>query len=125
MKLTITRLLETSKFLATEVGQAIPGFFDYMAEFVEQVTRSLRGGLTFADNFDAEVKTVSLVHDTEQIISATKTVAGIIPLRVVSKTTSVTAFGWHYNDQNSLVVKASFLGGDLASSKPVVIVLLF
>lgn len=124
MKLTITRLLETSKFLATEVGQAIPSFFDYMAEFVEQVTRSLRRGLTFTDNFDCEVKTVSLAHNAEQVVSATKTVVGVVPLRVISKTSGISSLVWYYSDQGSLVLKASFSDAP-TDSKSVVIVLLF
>lgn len=123
MKITLTRLLETSKYLATEVGQAIPGFFDYMAEFVEQVTRSLRSGLTFSDNFDCEVKTVTLKHNTEQIVSATKSVFGILPVRVVSQGTGIESFAWWYNDQGTLTVKAAFTGAPTAAQSVVLVVL--
>lgn len=124
MRITLTRLLETSKYLATEVGQAIPGFFDYMAEFVEQVTRSLRSGLTFSDNFDCDVKTVTLTHNTEQIVSATKTAFGILPVRVVSQGVGIESFAWWYNDQGALTVKAAFTGSP-TSAQSVVIVVLF
>ena len=66
MKLTITRVLETAKVLATEAGQQIGDFISYMAEFVDQVVRALRNGLTFKDNFDCEVRLVSLLHNTAQ-----------------------------------------------------------
>ncbi len=124
MKITITRLLDTAKFLATEVGQAIPGFFEYMAEFVEQTTRALRSGLTFADNFDCQVKTVSLKHDTIQVVSATKAVTGIIPVRVVSKTNSIASFGWWYSDNGELTVKMAYT---ITTTDPldVVLVILF
>ena len=124
MRVTLTRLLETSKYLATEVGQAIPGFFDYMAEFVEQVTRALRSGLTFYDNFDCEVKQVTLKHDTEQILSATKTVTGIIPLRVISKSVGVQSLAWWYSDSGNLTVKIGFTGSP-TESQTVVLVVLF
>lgn len=123
MKITLTRLLETSKYLATEVGQAIPGFFDYMAEFVEQVTRSLRSGLTFSDNFDCDIKTVSLKHNTEQIISSNKSAIGIIPIRVISQGTGLDSFAWWYSDQGNLTLKASFTGSPTAAQSVVVVVL--
>lgn len=124
MKLTITRLLETSKILATEVGQAIPDFFDYIAEFVEQVTRSLRGGLTFADNFACEIKTVTVKHNTEQVVSSTKQVVGIIPIRVISTSIGIDSFTWFYSDRGELTIKASLTGAPTATT-PIVIVILF
>lgn len=108
MKITITRLLETSKLLATKVGQEIPDFFNYMGEFVEQVTRSLRSGLTFTDNFDCAIKTVSLSHEVAQVIESSKVVTGIIPLRVYSQTYLLRDFGWYYDNQGRLTVKAGF-----------------
>ena len=123
MRITLTRLLEAAKYAATQVGQEIPDFFDYMSEFVEQVTRSLRNGLSFGDNFNCEVKTITLKHDTPQIVSATKTVTGIIPIRVVSKD-FIDAFAWYYSEAGELTVRAKFTGPPLGSIS-VVIVLLF
>lgn len=108
MKITITRLLETSKFLATKVGQEIPEFFNYMGEFVEQVTRSLRSGLTFVDNHDCSVRTVSLRHDTAQVIEVQKTVSTILVGRVFSQTYSLSEFGWYYDSQGRLTVKVGY-----------------
>lgn len=124
MKLTITRLLETSKILATEVGQAIPDFFDYIAEFVEQVTRSLRGGLTFADNFACEVRSVTVKHNTAQVVSATKQAVGIIPIRVISTSTGIDSFAWYYSDRGELTIKAT-LTGSPTDTTSIVIVILF
>lgn len=108
MKITLTRVLETSKILATDIGQKIPDFFNYMAEFVEQVVRALRNGLTFQDNFDCLVKTVSLQHDVPQVVSADRKVNGIIPLRVMSQSLKLDGFGWYYDQQNRLTVNATF-----------------
>lgn len=108
MKITLTRLLETAKILSTEVGQAIPEFFQYMAEFVEQTVRSLRNGLTFSDNFYGEMKQVSLTHDTAQQIYSTRQVTEVRFVRAIKQDTILIGWGWYYDDQNRLTVKAKF-----------------
>ena len=110
MKITLTRVLETTKILATEVGQQIPDFFSYMAEFVEQVVRTLRNGLTFQDNFDCAVKIYSLVHNVTQVISSDRPVQAIQVMRVYSQTQQLVGFNWSYNDQGQLTVTVSFSG---------------
>ncbi len=108
MKITLTRVLETGKILATDVGQKIPDFFQYMGDFVEQVVRATRNGLNFRDNFDCVVKQVTLTHDTAQTIQVTKPVSEIIVSRVVSQTYILAAFGWYYDQQNNLTIRAKF-----------------
>jgi hypothetical protein len=107
VKVTITRLLETSKLLATKVGQEIPDFFSYMSDFVEQVTRALRGGLSFADNFNCEVRTISLKHNTPQVLEVTKPVTGMIPTRLQSRAYLIDAFNWFYDSDGRLTIQAS------------------
>jgi hypothetical protein len=124
MKLTITRVLETAKVLATEAGQQIGDFISYMAEFVDQVVRALRNGLTFKDNFDCEVRLVSLLHNTAQIVSSTRTVTGIIPVRLVRQDLMLRDFGWYYDDNGRLTVKASF-DADPGNAVDVQLVMLF
>jgi hypothetical protein len=124
MKLTITRVLETAKVLATEAGQEIGDFISYMAEFVDQVVRALRNGLTFKDNFDCEVRLVSLLHNTAQIVSSTRTVTGIIPVRLVRQDLMLRDFGWYYDDNGRLTVKASF-DADPGNAVDVQLVMLF
>lgn len=108
MKITLTRVLETGKILATDVGQKIPDFFQYMGEFVEQVVRTLRNGLTFQDNFDCVVKKLTLIHDTPQAIEVPKTASKIDVQRVYSQTSICTGFGWYYDVQGNLTVVAKF-----------------
>lgn len=123
MKITITRLLDSAKYLATEVGQAIPDFFTYMAEFVEQATRSLRNGLTFSDNFDCQVKEVKLTSGVASEVSATKAVTGIIPVRVVSQVHGLESFAWWYSDNGKLTVKAVFTSVPTAPVDVVLVIL--
>jgi hypothetical protein len=108
MKITLTRLLETSKILATDLGKQVPEFFNYLSEFVEQTIRSLRKGLTFQDNFDCEVKTVRLQHNTPQVIQSEKPATGIIPIRLVSQSHSLLSFSWYFDQQGRLTIKANF-----------------
>ncbi len=123
-KFTVTRLLETARYLQTDVGRQLSDFLTYMAEFVEQTVRALRSGLTFADNFDCQVKPVSVKHGVAQVISASKTIVGIIPIRVLSTTTGLDAFAWYYDDQGIPTIKASFTGAP-AQPVEILLVLLF
>lgn len=124
MKFSVSRLLETAKYLNTEVGKQVPDFFSYMADFVENTARCLRVGLTFSDNFACDVKTVSLTSGADQVISATKPVVGIIPLRVVSQTAGLDSFAWFYDKGGRLTVRATFTGSP-TSALDVLLVLLF
>ena len=108
MKISLTRNLETAKILATKTGQELRGFVVYMAEFVQQVIQALRQGLTFADNFDCDIKTVQLSNDQAQVIEARKTAKLILPGRVVSQTHKLEAFGWYYDANSKLNVIATF-----------------
>lgn len=108
MKITLTRVLETAKILSTEIGEEIPEFFEYMSEFVDQVVRTLRNGLTFRDNFDCEIKTVAFSNNVEQVISVSKPVSGITYLRALSQTSVIRDFGWYYDDRGRLTVKVGF-----------------
>lgn len=124
MKLTITRVFETAKTLATEAGQQLSDHINYVAEFVDQVVRALRNGLTFRDNFDCQIKIVSLRHDVDQIVSADRTVTGIIPLRAIRQNLTISEFGWWYDDNGRLTVRAAF-DADPGNIVDVTLVMLF
>lgn len=112
MKVAISRLLETSKFLNTKAGQELSDFFDYFSPFAEQVIRALQNGITLDDNENGTTKTVSLKHNTEQRIAIDKgkTVVEARIRRVVSSTYLQDSFGWWVNSAGELVVKAGFTG---------------
>lgn len=123
-KFKSNRLLETAKILTTKVGQEIPDFFSYMADFVENTARILRGGISFGDNFACQVKTVTLTSGTAQVVLASQSVTGIIPLRVVSPSSGLDSFAWFYDTGGKLTVKATFTGSP-TSALDVLLVLLF
>lgn len=115
-KFTITRLLDTTRIGKTDTGKQIPEFFEYMAQFVEQTVRNLRSGLTFTDNFASEVKTINLKHGSPQVITSSKTIIGVIPIRVQSSQFLLAGFGWYYDRNNRLTIVARYCSQDGTSA---------
>jgi hypothetical protein len=111
MKLTISRLLETSKYLATEAGQQLSDFIQAMADLTENVVRILNNGLTFGDNFNCKVATLSLRNNVEQVVNTDgKRAIGVIVLQSISTTTAVQSLISYTNNSGQFVVKPSFVG---------------
>ena len=96
-KVTLSRLFEVSRYLTTDAGNQLRDALVYLSEFVEVTTRNLRNGLTFGDNFDATLKTVTVRPDTEQVIltGERRRVAEVAVRRVVDDTYYIVdSFGW-------------------------------
>lgn len=108
MKISLTRNLETAKILATKVGNELRPFIVYMAEFVQQVVQALLNGLTFYDNFDCEIKTVSLSNNQAQVIEVKKSARMVLVGRVLSQSHKLDAFGWYYDANSKLNLVAKF-----------------
>lgn len=124
MKISISRLLETSKFLATEPGQALSDFIQYVAELAENVIRALQNNLTFADNFNCKVTTLSLKHNVEQVVNTNaKRPMGILPMQAVSSTTGVDSLIWYVNNSGQVVIKVGFVGAPTTTVDLVVAIL--
>lgn len=108
-KFTITRLLDISQIKTKPVGQEIPDFFEYMANFVEQSVRNLRRGLTFRENFNGETPVVSLKHGIPQVVQVSNgPVTACFVARCVSQMWLVEAFNWYYDDSGRFTVCARF-----------------
>lgn len=120
-RLTLGRIFESSKALATEAGKQLTDFINDFADLREQVIRALRNGLTFKDNFNCIVSTVSLKHNTPQIINTN----GLQPIGVVvlrtSKQIYTCTIGWEINDKSELSVLPTITG---AGSTAIDVVLL-
>ncbi len=108
MKITISRLLETSKYLATQACDQLADMILQLADFMDQGVRALRNGLTFRDNFDSETKPIALKNDTATVVSVSKTVTGVLITRTVSTTNSLASFLWYYDSNSKLTLKATF-----------------
>lgn len=117
-KLNISRLFETSKYLTTEAGQQLSDMLDYLQSFTAEVVRNLRAGLTFSDNFLAEVKEVNLLSGVSAIVKPSKTlkVSQIMIGKIPDPTFYVvTGFGWTYNTTGDLVINMTFAGSPPAN----------
>lgn len=114
MKITISRIFETSKIVsdlaALGVGQSASDLMEYLSSFVEQTLRGLRNGLSFQDNIDCQIKVVGLVHDVPQPIeiNSPRVPLGIFPIRVTSTSTMIDAFNWYVDNQGRITLRAKF-----------------
>jgi len=129
-KVTLSRLFEVSKYLTTDAGKELKDALVYISEFVEVVTRNLRNGLTFVDNFDTVAKQVVLRPDTETVVYSTtnRRVREIVVRQVIHDTYyRLSGFGWKYNSEGQVVVSADFLddsGTSPAATENVTVALL-
>jgi hypothetical protein len=117
-KVTLSRLFEVSKYLATDAGKDLKDALVYISEFVEVTTRNLRNGLTYGDNFDTTLKQVTIKPDTEQVILSgeRRRVKEVVCRRAVDATYYVIdSFGWKYNTDGDVVIKAGFTGSPPAT----------
>ena len=107
-KLSVSKLIDTSKFLKTQAGSELVDLFDYLARFTDQVLGAFRNQLTFEDNFRAEVPTVALQSGVETDVKTTSTPRGVLVSRVLSQGVAVDSFGWHISQSGRLVVRCVF-----------------
>lgn len=129
-KFTITRLLDVTRISKTDAGKQMPEFFEYLSQFVEQTVRNLRSGLTFADNFAGQTRTIELKHGTPQTITSAKQVVGVVFTRVQSSQWLLSRSGWYYDRSNRLTIVVGFASADgtsaaVTDSAPVDLVLLY
>lgn len=124
-KLSLSRIFETSKILASKAGQEMAEMITYLADFAEQTIRALTNGLTFIDNFNCTISTYTLTHGVDQAIAVAKTPTGVIPVRALTTTNHITSFGWYLNEESDLVVNAQFVSGSSTTQVDVTLVILF
>lgn len=124
MKLSISRLFELSKFLATDAGQQLEDALQYIADLADNVVRILQNNLTYADNFNCKVATLSLKHNTAQVINTNgKRPYGIQVLQVVSTTTGVDSLIWYVNDSGQVVINVALVGAPTVAADVIVAIL--
>jgi hypothetical protein len=110
-KLSISRLLETSKLLSTKAGQELREALVYLNDLADQVLRALRQGLTFEDNFKCTIVTVSLQNNVESVVyTDNQNIFGVLPIRVISTSYGIDSTLWFKNSNNELVVKLGLSG---------------
>lgn len=127
-KVTISRLFEISKYLATKSGKELEDAFRYLSIFIEVTVRNLKNGLTFFDNFFCEIKQVSVQSGVETIVlPSNKTVVmQILVRRVIDDVYYVISdFGWNYDKNGNLIVKTTFAGSPPANTNISIELLIF
>lgn len=108
-RLTIARVFEASKILATEAGQQIRELVTYSSEAFEQIVRALRNNLTFEDNFRCRVVTVSLTDAVfSDVFTGGGVATGVVPLQVQSQVVGVKDFTWFVTEAGQLRVRVGF-----------------
>lgn len=116
-RLSVTRLLDTAKLLATTAGSQLTDLIEYTNNTFSEVIRALRNGLTFRDNFDAFEREFSLKHDTEgPVFTNSRTPRGIFVMQVVSGMYAGQV-AWRIDERAQVLVKPTFSPTPAAGSE--------
>lgn len=118
MKITIPRLFDATRVLATEAGAAIQELVEFSQQAFEQLLRALRNNLTFTDNFRCQVIYATLKHGVEQEINTTMTIGGALVLRAYSSSGAEmpTGIKMRLDASNHLFITVNFLSADATRS---------
>ena len=109
-KITISRIFETARALATEAGTQLQDFIQFQAQFAEITIRSLRNGLTDEDNTDCEVRVVELTSGVPLVLGVTKKKAKEVRVRrLLTSTTALTSpLAWGFTNNGSVSMTGTF-----------------
>lgn len=109
MKITISRIFETTKALATDAGNQLQDFIQFQAQFAEIALRSLRNGLTYADNMDCTIKTIAFQDNTPLTLVLDKKPTEIRIRKVLNSTYSLSKpIKWYFNNQGNPEITLNF-----------------
>lgn len=111
-KLRTTKVFDVSKYLETKAGVELKDALEYLAEFTNEIITNLTNSLNYADNFASELKSVSVKNNVETVVkTGGRRVSEVRILQAVDNIYYVVdKFGWKYNSQGNVVIKATFDG---------------
>lgn len=109
-RLTIGRIFELSKALATAAGKELADFINDYADTREQVVRALRNGITLKDNINCILSTVSLKHNTPQIVNTSGRQPVVVFVGRTAKQIYNCSIGWEMNNNGELSVLPTITG---------------
>lgn len=115
-KISISRIFETSRALATKSGQELADVVNFLSDLGEQTLRALRNGLTYGDNFDCEPKLVGLRSGVATVISvaSSKAVREVRIRRFLDTRYPLDSWIWYVAPAGGLTVKATFASSPAA-----------
>lgn len=106
-KVTLGRIFDVSRYITTDAGKQLKDALAFISDFAELTLRNLRNGLTFVDNVDCVVKTISMITNAEEIIEVpgSKRVTQVMVRRILDDQYYVyNGFGWRYTKSGQLAV---------------------
>jgi hypothetical protein len=109
-KITISRIFETARALATEAGGQLQDFIQFQAQFAEITIRALRNGLTDEDNTDCTIRVVELTDNVPLVIAPTaKRAREVRVRRLLTSTTALSApLAWGFTNNGSVTMTGKF-----------------
>ena len=105
-KVTKSRLLETSRYIATQAGQQLQDFITYVADLAENTVRALQKGIGLDDNLDVKRLTLTVKHNVETVVNTDgRKPIWIAVAQVLSSSVGVDHLTWFQNTAGDYVVK--------------------
>lgn len=107
----LKRILKEDLARQGQLPPWIDALLSPLNEFIDRITTSLRGNLTFSDNFSGKFLTINLTHAVETIVAsgAKVKVVGVLPLYFSDL--QMESFGWTRKSDNSVGLTIKFVGG--------------
>jgi hypothetical protein len=121
-KLSVARVFDTSVVANTKAFTELSKFFEYMAQFTDNMSRIVRNGISVSDNLDARVITQDLRHNQESVVSINRRPVLVLLGRQSPVSSPITSFTWTLNDAGNLVLKITL--ANPADTQPITVTLL-
>lgn len=121
-KLTVSRVFDTSVIASSKAFQELGKFFEYIAQWTDNLSRIARNGISVGDNLDAQVLTQSLRHNQDSVVAIGKRPLFVLLGRQAPVTPAIATFTWTLNNDGALVLRATFT--DPARTDPIDVTLL-
>jgi hypothetical protein len=122
-KLSVSKLVDVSKFLQTKAGSELFELFEYLSRFTDQVLNALRKQITFEDNLRCDVVSIAIQSGVLQTVRTTASPRHVIVTRMEEAGYLVDKFGWHIADDGRLKVKVVLDPVDTETHKTTLIIL--
>lgn len=121
-KLNVARVFDTSVIANSKAFSELSKFFEYMAQFTDNMARIVRNGISVSDNLDARVIVQALRHNQDSVVAINRRPLLVFLGRQAPVSPPIASFTWTLNDQGNLVLRANF--ADPTYAQPIDVTLL-